>query len=276
MAITNIVDFVKELKKIPLDKDYDYFYRGHSDEEFELRPEIYRRRCIRKEDQIFNEILNQNPDSFLNEKTTLERLVKMHHFYGTPTRILNLTKNPLLALYFATRELPSKTGEVIIFKIPKKEVKLYDSDTVNLLANIAKQPFDFNYTQSEPLETFNQKQCIASLTNHVKEDKPGFSALIKPCDMERVVAVKENMDNKKLLKQNDSFLLFGVKGSKGEPAEVPQEWIFKPEGKDSGFKILSLNKETIKDDLDTFGFNKSALFPELYSSPSTYLKKLYR
>ena len=32
----------KQLKKIPQDKDYEYFFRGHSDLDFELKPSIYR------------------------------------------------------------------------------------------------------------------------------------------------------------------------------------------------------------------------------------------
>jgi len=34
MAIEKILDFVTELKKITKDKDFEYYYRGHSNKDF--------------------------------------------------------------------------------------------------------------------------------------------------------------------------------------------------------------------------------------------------
>jgi hypothetical protein len=154
MSIKTIVGFIEALKRIHQQNDYEYFYRGHSDFNFELMPSIYRapkskkiNSLIAHEDKIFREIIIRTPNDFVNEKSTIEKLVKMQH-YGLPTRILDITSNPLVALFYACSHPNANDGEVIVFKIPKDEIKFYDSDTVSILANLSNQKIHFDITKS--------------------------------------------------------------------------------------------------------------------------------
>ena len=137
--VKSVKDFLTEIEKI--DKKSNIFYRGHSNEEYNLLPGIYRENKDKKnlidfEDKIFREVISKSPIEFMG-KNTLESLVLLQH-YGTPTRILDLTENALVALYFACDDNSNKNGEVIIFDIPYQNICNYDSDKVTIISNLAK------------------------------------------------------------------------------------------------------------------------------------------
>jgi len=274
MAIEKILDFITELQKISKHNDFEYYYRGHSDKDFELTPSIYRRRYIWNEDKFFKEIILRTPYDFINEKTALEKLVKMQH-YGIPTRILDITTNPLVALYFACNEFADKEdGEVLVFKIPKADIKFYDSDTVSILANISKRPYEFEIDSLDKStkEAFNDEVPIHYLLQEIREEKPQFLSVINHEDFARVIAVKVKLYNSRIIKQNGAFLIFGINGSKKNPATIPSDWILNLKVKGIDLSTDMSYKKQLLDDLDALGINESTLFPEI-ENQAKYLKR---
>lgn len=276
MAIKNIADFVKELQKIPRLRDSELFFRGHSDTNYKLEPSIYRNnKHVLNEHNLFKEFILRTPTDFLNEKSALEKLVKMQH-YGLPSRLLDLTTNALVALYFACSGTGKHDGKVIVFRIPNQDIKYYDSDTVSILANIAKRPNTFSVTEIRTLQRdeFNQQEEIGYLLHEIKEEKSYFQSIINPGDVERVVAVKVKQSNNRIIKQSGAFLIFGVSGTKSRPAKIPEKWILNLDVKGVDFKIDNQSKETILKELEALGINEATLFPEL-ENQAKYLKSYY-
>ena len=107
--IRTLNDFIKKVISFSEQKNdgYEIFYRGESKDYGEKRclPGIFRtEKLIKNEDKIFKEFITLNPEEFLNDKLTIEKLTRMQH-YRLPTRLLDLSTNALLGLYFAIESL---------------------------------------------------------------------------------------------------------------------------------------------------------------------------
>ena len=122
------------------------FFRGQGKANWEILPGIYRnQKLVENEDKIIKEALLNCPDDFLPTDTLLEKLVKLQH-YSYPTRLLDLTMNALVGLYFAcsNTEHHDKDGELIILDIPDQDIKYDDSDTVAILVALSLLNLNFD------------------------------------------------------------------------------------------------------------------------------------
>lgn len=238
------------------------FYRGQSNKKYDLVPSIYREDClIENENRIFRDIIAQSPSDFKGCATTFEKLVKMQH-YSVPTRLLDITTNPLVALYFAC-EPNGKTedeevdGKLFRFEVSTSDIKYFDSDAVSVVSNIAKRPVDFNIEDLRELDRvdFNDEEEIQYLLHEIKAEKPHFQNVIDSKDIERVFCVKPMFDNPRIIRQSGAFFLYGINGEKRKPAKLT-----------FGYKVYIINKankQKIRKQLEALGIDKSTLFPEV-------------
>lgn len=248
-------------------------FRGHSDPNYTLLPSILRNSEMAKnESKMYNEILINCPDDFEKCKTHLEKLVEMQH-YGLPTRLLDVTKNLLVAVYFACNENVDGYGEVVVLSVNDDDVKYPQSDTITILSSLPV----FSYQKQKEFESlaldenisnsqFNQK--ARRLIQEIRLEKPAFeSEIIKEniVDCFMVYAVK---NNKRIIKQDGAFILCGL----GDVLQSLNKYRLKVDNK--RVILIVRNKKIILKELETYSINHASLFPEI-ERVSEYIKSKY-
>lgn len=266
MAVKNIKTlshFIGACSEIKAKDEHTLFYRGHASTDFIPLPTIFRHqnddstksRFVVSEGELFHNLVTQCPEEFKDCASTFDYLVKMQH-YGLPTRLLDITSNPLVALYFACcslipetpRDGKAKNAQVLIYQVPNKAVKYYNSDTVSVVSNLARVDTDFVYE--------NDKERFL---HFIQAEKPYFKPNIKEKDLGSVICVKPKLDNRRIVKQSGAFFLFGMGKTKTDSVRIPDE--YRPE-----IKHINIPKNAKSDllrELATLSISEATLFPEI-------------
>ena len=250
--------------------DKVFFYRGHSNrEKYKLSPAVFRTDDEKMaEPTMFRELLISNAPDFRDDRSTFEKLVRMQH-YSLPTRLLDISTNPLIALYFACKSSPDKSGEVIRFAIKQDQMKFFDSDTVSCIANLAqlsqsdKKAISFAGSNDQ----FNGQDPIRKLLHFIKEEKPYFRDAIVPSDLKRIICVRGKLNNTRIVSQSGAFLIFGLDASLPETGNTDIEI--------ERMTMSAGSKKKIIQELDTLALNESTIFPYIENS-ARYIAAKYR
>ena len=273
-CVFSVADLLEKLSRynnaiIYNDAKGTLLFRGQANEEFSVDASIFRKGYIEKETALINDLILQEPYEFGNQMTDFEQLVKMQH-YGLPTRLLDVTTNPLIALYFACSEHEDKNGELLLFlealKRPtQKEVKLFSA----LAEYDGKSEGNF-------VEYFAKKGLVDATSSYeekVKKLKVQFSDKYVP-----VVAPK---NNERIRRQNGAFLILGI--DVNDPNYyIKNTFNLKDELSDYVLQnipryltIPAEQKQGILNELDIIGINEAFVYPELEHQTSYIKNKHY-
>jgi hypothetical protein len=245
-----------------------WFYRGVTKQVAVVNPSVFRSQArLENEKLMFDTLLANSPSEFVGDTTTLDKLVRMQH-HGLPTRLLDITSNPLMALFFAcdSEDDLDKDGEILCFEVPDVDVKYPDSDRASVIANLARLPYHESCKLDPTLDEkpFNSAKHTGKLLHFIKQEKPYFLPQIQPRHIKSIMVIHAKRSNLRIAAQSGAFLLFG-NHAQFETSKADRIL--------SGIiRIPADRKRSVLQQLDHMAINRSTVYPGLESS-AAYISK---
>jgi hypothetical protein len=270
---TTLVSFIEQMTDYA-ERVADFkCYRGQRNAAWRNVPGLFRpdlSALEKNEKRAVRDLVSVHPHEFTGDASMFDRLVRMQHF-GLPTRLMDVSQNPLVALYFATEPAPDGAetdGVVTAFAVPEQRERYFDSDAVSCLANLAnmtagekKQIIDLRGSRVKgtkkdaEIERINKVDVIKRLHQFIRVEKPHFLDIIDPIDLFKPYYVHPKMSNRRILSQAGGFIIHGL---------VPPRPInFAHSIRETRVLIPANAKGPLRIALDRLGINESTLFPEL-------------
>jgi hypothetical protein len=275
-VVDTLQSFMENVLALEENAGEEIFYRGHSDFTYLLAPSLLRRnndggyKYLPKEEMMVRELLSVQDAQFANDRSMLDRLVRMQHF-GLPTRLLDVSSNPLVALYFCCSTTKMDTegneidGEVIILRSPSNDVLHSDSDRVSCISHLCLMKEEEKNEMDLTLDTiaFNEKPVVKKLLHFIKGEKPYFEDRIVPTDLQKILFVRARHTHERMVSQSGAFLLFGKDA-------------ILPETGHSNIKVSRIrirNKSSILSQLSKLNIKASTIYPGIEKAASDIAKK---
>ena len=279
--ISRIHDLTKRIQRVrlrlPLELGTRFFFRGERQCFPALKPSIMRsdNESIRlHEGKMLMELMSDRPEDFMSASSALEQWGLAQH-HGLYTRLLDVTSNPLVALFNATERVDlnddDHKGYVHIFAVPSSMIKPFNSDAVSVVTNFAKLdlveqslllgkndtsiPDDGDDAQS-------YRRAIGRLYHFIRQEKPHFERMIDPRDLFRVFVVEPRRTIDRVRAQSGAFLVsaFHERYESGEirnyNSKIPVYGHYKVE-------IPRCKKENIRNELSLFDITRRTMYPGL-------------
>ena len=242
-----------------------FYFRGESQAEWPLKPSLFRCRLVEHESQMLHDLMISRPIEFKPMHSAFTQWSLAQH-HGLPTRFLDLTSRPEVALFFACGGYDndkSGDGRVRVFAAPESQVKQHDSDAVSIVANFAK------------LSSADQANLLTGGVGDIEKSNERLIKLIRNeisyfldridvQDFDKVFIVEPGQPNERVEAQGGAFLL-SARHERFEASEVVKQGQ-SPIYQDYNLTIPMEYKERILEELRAVNVTKETLFPGLDSS----------
>lgn len=212
---------------------FEIYYRGVSSYTYEDIPSVLREDFYKdNEAEFIRKCQTERFQEFSDDQTRFDTLVKMQH-YGFPTRLLDITRNPLVALYFAsqqshTEKLKEYDGKVEAIFISKTKIVTVGSEACAIYSyfpfindNTKKYLREFYHTwckKDTSESSYSRRQSELIIQNSQKDISDFDQTVIRKMEngiisfgeLMNVFCVIPRMNNERIKKQVGAFLIYGL------------------------------------------------------------------
>ena len=274
-TIRSVSEYLEHLSKMKTEPKITFsvgcftLFRGQANANWLLSPSLYRQNLFEAENLLLTEIKHICPNEFGDNR--FDSLVKMQHF-GMPTRLLDVTTNPLVALYFACESSEQSNEDGIVYIFPNMPVSWSNDPLVDLV-------MDFVY------DYFPRKMWLDQMLDQSRKKYGNGSYRLMPDTIDSLLhyltipafAVMPAKTNERIEAQDGAFFVFGMHFSNREVSTNPGTigrvyYNFEPIEIDNvqqiwkkteTLRIPAAAKKGILNQLDILGINERKLFPDL-------------
>lgn len=273
-SVNAFVDRITKLRsETPAGNAEQWFFRGQKCSLWGVQPNIFRSNGLSQEHAIIERAQRQNPLEFRDCISNFEVLTKLQH-YGLGTRLLDVTLNPLVALFFATEQSVSYTKNAN----GQYGYQEHDGKVLYRFVNgCTLRDLQIRVALEIPFVEFGKGLSLEAFYVQLRDTKAisesEYESLIAD-DYEKAINVIQTNSfivatnsNARLIQQRGAFLLatsVNVKSITDVKTSALSKARFDLDKEFEGcFIIPAKDKEEIRTELDFFNVNEATLFPEL-------------
>ena len=224
------------------------------------------------------DLMSRRPEEFHNIDSAVGQWVVSQH-HRLPTRLLDVTQNPLVALFHAC-ENAKDCGRMHFFAVRRDLVKPFSSDTISIIASFAKLSFEDQQLlltkQSElgdaESETYFPR-AIERLYHLIRQEKPHFQDKIDPKDLFRVFIIEPQRSFERIRAQSGAFLISAFH-ERFEPDEILKWNDGIPLYDHYVLAVPPDDKERIIEELRLLNITSETLFPGLDEAARTIRRRI--
>ena len=282
IEIKSVDDYIKKVGILNSNKNNpsaQLFFRGQAVDYWNISSTIVRDKKLGIEHYLMSEPLRQIPNEFVNIGDGFEIMEKYQH-YGMCTRLLDVTTNPLVALYFACEHhkeeeytdsvskesLKMSPMGIVYFKEENAPLK-YDDFEVRIISKLASYDLNESRTLEEVIHKLYEDKIMSGEQLKTWSNDKGLLEFINIC--QNVFTVLPIMNNDRLIRQSGAFLLPGQFNIECRKEKIKDAVITKAEAnlrsefEKEFFYIDDEDKEKVRRELEHCNISEANLFPEL-------------